>query len=98
MNNLQILPEKVLDCGFDRLARYLKIRVVEDGRTKVQLTQYASSIEHLDELLDEDVKRRIDHQQICLKQIVSEVRARGCTPASLFCLTEGARQIDAWLE
>jgi hypothetical protein len=33
-----------------------------------------------------------------LKQIVSDVRRRGYTPASLFCLSGGAKQIDVWLE
>jgi hypothetical protein len=98
MADLQILPEEASKCGFDSMARYLKIRVIEDGRTKVELTQYASTIEHLDELLDEDVKGRIIEQGIDLKQIVSDVRRRGYIPASLFCLTEGAKQIDVWLE
>ncbi|MCP4505141.1 MAG: hypothetical protein GY826_01940, partial [Fuerstiella sp.] len=74
MANLQIPPEKAPKCDFDSMARYLKIRVVEDGRTKVELTQYASTIEHHDELLDEEVKGRINEQKIDLKQIVSDVR------------------------
>jgi hypothetical protein len=98
MANLQIQPDEAAKCGFDSMTRYLKIRVVEDGRTKVELTQYASTIEHLDELLDEDVKGRIGEQEIDLKQIVSDVRRRGYTPASLFCLSGGAKQIDVWLE
>ncbi|MCP4854372.1 MAG: hypothetical protein GY903_07755 [Fuerstiella sp.] len=71
---------------------------MEDGRTKVELTQYASTIEHLDELLDEEVKGRINEQKIDLKQIVSDVRRQGYIPTSVFRLTEGARQIDVWLE
>ncbi|MDG1895647.1 MAG: hypothetical protein P8J37_12125 [Fuerstiella sp.] len=64
----------------------------------MELTQYASTIEHLDELLDEDVKRRMDEQEIDLNQIVSDVRRQGYVPASLFCLTEGTKQFDVWLE
>ncbi len=64
-------------CDFGSLARYLKIRVRQNGRTKVELTQYASSIDNLDALLDEDVKQRIQRQGINLAQIVSDVRRRG---------------------
>ncbi len=97
MTDLQILPETTSKCDFNSMARHLKIRVVEDGRTKVELTQYASTIEHLDELLDEEVKRRIKEQNIDLKRIVSDLRRQGYIPTSVFRLTEGTRQIDVWL-
>lgn len=86
------------ECDFGSMAKNLKIRVREQGQTKVQLTLYASSIDNLDALLNDDVKQQIDQQGIDLKQIVADVRSRGYAPASLFCLADGDKQIDVWLE
>ena len=86
------------ECNFASLARYLKMRVREDGRTKVELTQYASGIDRLDNLLDENVKLRIKQQGIDLAKIVADVRRGGYTPTKVFELTEGAKQIEVWLE
>jgi len=98
INDLQLPASTKPDCDFNSLARYLKMRVREDGRTKVELTQYASGIDRLDDLLDEDVKQRIERQGIDLTQIVADVRRRGYAPTKVFELTEGAKQIEVWLE
>ena len=85
-------------CDFASLARYLKIRVRENGRTKVELTQNASNIENLDGLLGEDMKQRIVRQGIDLAQIVSDVRRQGYAPTQIFELIEGSKHIEVWLE
>ena len=98
MKALQLPPMVASKCDFSSMARYLKIRVRENGRTKVELTQYASSIDNLDDLLDNDVKQRIERQGIDLAQIVSDVRGRGYAPTQVFELFEGAKHIEVWLE
>jgi hypothetical protein len=98
INDLQLPASIKPDCDFNSLARYLKMRVREDGRTKVELTQYASGIDRLDDLLDQDVKQRIKQQGIDLIQIVADVRRGGYAPTKVFELTEGPKQIEVWLE
>jgi len=98
IDDLQLPAEAKPECDFGSMARHLKMRVRENGRTKVELTQYASRIDHLGDLLDEDVKQRIERQGIDLVKIVADVRRGGYTPTHIFELTEGAKQIDVWLE
>jgi len=73
MNALEVSAAEATTCGFDTLARYLKIRVREGERTKVELTQYVWSIENLESVLDDDLKRRIGEQGIDLAEVVSDV-------------------------
>ena len=83
---------------FGSLARYLKIRVRENGRTKVELTCNALSIDQLDDLLGEDIRDRIDARGLDLPRIISGVRARGYTPGGVFELDEGEKTVRVWLE
>jgi hypothetical protein len=86
------------ECDFSSLARHLKIRVRENGLTKVELTMYASSVDHLDDLLDDDVKQRIERQGIDLSELVANVRRGGYVPTEIFALTEGSKHVEVWLE
>lgn len=89
-------PAQATDFG--NVAKHLKIRVVEAGQTKVQLTQAAMNIERLTELLDEDLQARIAHSGINLIAILREVRQRGYAPGPVFRLNEGAKQVEVSLE
>ena len=91
-------PASESKCDFGSLARYLKIRVSQNGRTKVELTQYAAGIDNLNDLLDNDIKQRIARQGVNLQQIVSRVRSQGYQPASVFELNEDGKHIQVWLE
>ena len=93
------LPESDLaHIGFQGLARNLRIRVSEHGRTKVQVTHCASAVDRLDSLIDEAIKQRIEQQGIELQQIVSDVRRRGYAPGEVFRLTGQSREILVWLD
>ncbi len=98
LDSLQLPPADTPACDFGTLARHLKMRVSENGRTKVELTQYASAIDRLEHLLDENVKQRIEEQGIDLKKIVSQVRRGGYAPTAVFNLVDGAKQVEVWLE
>jgi len=84
--------------GFETLAKHLKVRVTENGRTKVEVTQYAANIDRLHELLDEATKDRIVEQGIDLDQLVTSVRQQGYAPMRVFDLSHGDKQISVWLE
>ena len=93
------LPEPdVKKCDFQSMARYLKTRVSEGGRTKVELTQYASAIDNLNDFLEDDLKERIERQGIRLESIVRDVRRRGYQPGPVFELNDRAKHIEVRLE
>jgi len=98
MRGLQLPAINDATNDFGSLAKHLKIRVVDDGRTKVQLTHRASAIDNLDDLLDEPLKKRIDDQGINLSEVVASVRRGGYRPGNVFDLDDDKKQILVWLE
>jgi predicted unusual protein kinase regulating ubiquinone biosynthesis (AarF/ABC1/UbiB family) len=95
---IELPPVQPDVCSFGTLARYLKMRVTENGRTKVELTQRAAGIDYLDSLLDADLKLRIEQQGHCVDDIVAGVRQRGYAAGPVFALEDESKQITVWLE
>ncbi|PHR93084.1 MAG: hypothetical protein COA78_33070 [Blastopirellula sp.] len=83
---------------FSSMAKHLKIRVTRNKQVKAEITVYASGIDRIDQLLDEDVKKKIAEQELDLEKIVAEVRARGYTPGPVFSFEETGKEIKVWLE
>lgn len=98
LDRLDLSADDLKHHGFSDMARYLKTRVTENGHTKVELTAYAATIDHLQETLDADLRRRIDQRGINLPNLVSQIRRRGYTPGPVFELIEGTKEIRVWLE
>lgn len=98
MQSLALPESDLAHIGFQGLARNLRIRVSEHGRTKVQVTHCASAVDRLDSLIDEAVRQRIEQQGIELHQIVSDIRRRGYAPGEVFRLTGQSREILVWLD
>ena len=96
INALRLPASTKSECDFASMARYLKIRVRENGRTKVKLTQSVSNIDNLVGLLDEVMKQRIERQGIDLAQIVTDVRRQGNAPTQGFELIEGSKHIEVF--
>lgn len=84
--------------GFEGLARELKIRVTENGRTKAQITHRASAIDNLTALIDDELTARIERQGVRLDELVADVRRRCYAPGEIFRSSEGAKEITVWLE
>ncbi len=82
----------------DALAQHLKIRVKENGQTKVQITFHAAVIENLETLIADEIKERIERQGVKLSELVDDVRRRCYAPGDVFQLTDGSRQASAWLK
>jgi predicted unusual protein kinase regulating ubiquinone biosynthesis (AarF/ABC1/UbiB family) len=98
MTALPVCATDPSDHGFATLAKWFKIRVTENGRTKVELTGNASGIERLEEQLDPSLLVKIKERGIDLKEVVADVRRNGYQPCEVFELDEGAKQIRVWLE
>lgn len=92
------LPDARERTGFDCLSKHLHVRVIDAGCTKVKLTQPASNVDRLEELLDDDLKSRIRSAGIDLPNIIHNVRQRAYTPGPVFNLCENEKQVEVWLE
>ena len=84
--------------GFSGVANHLRIQVIRDGETKVKLTSPLQAIDHLDEMMGEDLQRQIEAQQVDLKELVHQVRRNGYRPQEVFCLKTGDKEVRVWLE
>jgi predicted unusual protein kinase regulating ubiquinone biosynthesis (AarF/ABC1/UbiB family) len=98
MQNLQLPPNGQHASDFGALAQHLKIRVKENGQTKVQITFRAAVIENLETLIEDDIKERIERQGVKLSELVADVRRRCYAPGDVFQLTDGSKQVSVWLE
>ncbi len=85
-------------CEFHGMARRLKIRVKDQGRTKVELTMRASQVESLADLLPEGLSERLAKRNIHVQTLISEVRKNGYQAGPIFELDEGDRRVELWLE
>ncbi|QDU95430.1 ABC1 kinase family protein [Lignipirellula cremea] len=88
--------EPVVACT--SVATWLRVRVVREGRTQVQLSQPAMGIERLEELLDDELKQRILLAGIDLQKSVEAVRSRGYAPGPVFELVDEEKEVRVWLE
>ena len=98
MDRLDLPSVEVEHRDFSSLAQYLKIRVQNEGRTKVLLTSRADGIDDLENLIDDDLRGKIVREGIDLPAIVRDVRQRGYVPGPVFQLVDGQKQVDVWLE
>jgi predicted unusual protein kinase regulating ubiquinone biosynthesis (AarF/ABC1/UbiB family) len=80
------------------LARWLKVRVREQGATKVELTSPACAIDDLPTLLGDDLQRRLETAGHHLDDLVTDVRRRGYAPGPVFELREASKEVLVWLE
>jgi predicted unusual protein kinase regulating ubiquinone biosynthesis (AarF/ABC1/UbiB family) len=94
------VPVEEPAAGFAGMAKLLKIRVTEHGATKVALTFQSDAVDDLDELMDEDLKKRVQSQGIDVAAIVRRVRQSAFVPQELFAIpeTDGQRAVRVWLE
>ena len=76
----------------------MKIRVIENGLTKVQISQPAEQIERLAELLSDDLQSRIKRQGINLEKVVAKARATNFAPGIVFKLDEANKAVEVSLE
>ena len=93
MNGLE-LPCVNSTSDFRIISKSLQIRVIENGKLKVQITQAAKAIERLNELLDKEVKQRIAEDRIDLDEILEQVRANGYSPGPVFNLRKDNKKIE----
>jgi len=90
----------VASFSYDDMAKYLKIRVDENGKTKVQLTMKRSVVENLRDIIPDDTMVRIEEQGISVEEILEHTRKNLYKPSELFHLTipEMNKEIRVWLE
>lgn len=83
--------------NFSTLAQHLCIRVTDQDTVKAKISLPASAVERLDELLDEDVRQRIQARDISLADLVVQARVNQYVPQELFRLEEQDKVFEVWL-
>lgn len=83
---------------FASLARHLCIRVMENGNVKVKVTLTVDAVEVLENVIDEDVTKKIQQRGIAIPEIVKRARANQYAPQELFELKDGPKTFTVWLE
>lgn len=79
-------------------ARMLRVRVSEGGRTKVDLTFRAAMVEHLADLIPDELQPKLEELRIDVPELARTAVERGVVPGALFCLDEEGKEIRVWLE
>lgn len=79
-------------------ATRLRIRIVENGQTKVQISQPVNAIERLDELIDAGLRENIVAKGIDLNEIVKQARRNAYAPSKLLEIENGDRVVTVSLE
>ncbi len=76
----------------------LKIRITDNGETKFQITQPATMLEKLDEVLGMELKEKIESRGVDILQVAKDAKASGYTPGEVFHVQYGSRNVRAWIE
>lgn len=79
-------------------ARTLRVRVSEEGRTKVDLTFRAAMVEHLADLIPDELQPKLEERRIDVPELARTAVERGVVPGALFRLDEEGKEIRVWLE
>ena len=96
--NLQLRTPEIDVPSFGSLAKHMKIRVTHNGKLKAAISTSASSIEHLGDLLDDELQNQIAQRGIDLNEVVAEARRRCYAPGTVFELEDGSKHVVVTLE
>jgi predicted unusual protein kinase regulating ubiquinone biosynthesis (AarF/ABC1/UbiB family) len=92
---VEVSDEDFLDFS---MAKNLHLHVTQNGKTKVQLALPRSSVECLDEIMDEELVNKIQEEGIELDKIVQKTRRFGYRAGELFSVQKGDKKIRIYLE
>lgn len=76
----------------------LRIRVVEAGDVRAQLSFPAHAVAVLPDLMPDDVRERIENRKIDLVSLTRTAVEEGCQPGEIFRLEDGNRSVRVWIE
>jgi hypothetical protein len=76
----------------------LRVRVSEGGRQKVELTFRAAMVEHLVDLVPEELQPKLVQRGIDVGALARAAVAHGVVPGELFRLDEDGKEVRVWLE
>lgn len=80
------------------LAKNLHLHVKKNGKTKVQLALPRSSVESLEDLMDDELVEKLQSEGINLDKIVQRTRRSGYRPGELFSVQNGDKEVRVYLE
>lgn len=80
------------------MAQNLHLHVTQNGKTKVQLSLPRSSVECLEDLIDDELMQKIQDEGIDLEKIVQKTRQSGYRPGEIFSIKKLNKKISVYLE
>lgn len=88
--NPKIISNNVV--GFKAMAKHLTVQVFENNREKVFLTLPSSSLLNIEDLLEEDILKKLEDRHLSIKEIAGNALKQGAPPQQLFELEEGPKK------
>jgi hypothetical protein len=79
-------------------AQHLRVRVINAGKVKVDLTFPARAAATLPDLVSGDLAGRLAERGIDPAKLAVDAVASGFAPRDLFDMNEGEKQVRVWLE
>jgi len=79
-------------------ARNLRLRVVDAGTVRADLTFPATAAAHLADLTPPEVAEKLVARGIEVAAVAASAAERGFPPGDLFTLNDGTKQVRVWLE
>ncbi len=89
---------QTLDDQPSMLSETLKIRVVDDGSVKVDLSFLAGAVDNLNTLVPTELKPKIEERGIDLKSVSQNAQRSDYAPGPLFSIEEERKSVQVWLE
>ncbi len=80
------------------LSKHLRVRVEENGATRVNLTFKAILAESLPDLIPPELEEQLRARRLDVQQIAAAAVASQFAPGELFTLREGTKVVRVWLE
>lgn len=94
----EFLPEVDTHLKTKMKAAFLRIRVIESGVSKADLTFSAEAADNLTDMVPLELREKLLGRSIDLKTATLKIQRSGYAPGPVFQLDDGAKQIRVWLE
>ena len=84
--------------SFACLAKHLCIKVTDSGKVKAKVTLPAEAIDELHDVIDPEVRQKIESRGITISEMVRKVRKTQYAPQEVFNLQDGNKRYEVWMQ
>lgn len=80
------------------VSKNLRIKIIRDGDTKVDMTLPIFSLSIIETLMPENVIGILKSKNICLEEIIADIKRTNYEPQTVFELKEENKFYHVWVE